>query len=127
MGDLLRAALYGMVRLHTGQVSCTNRPSDTPRAHPLVAYQASLGPVVVNAHHQMVRLEPLGLEVVKLADGTRSRGEILETLIERANCGQIAVASDASAVGGDEAVRLILARELERTFTTLTGNALLVE
>ena len=38
----------------------------------------------MNAHHEMVELGTLGVEVLKLANGDRTRSEILEALAERA-------------------------------------------
>ena len=127
LGDLLRAVLYGMVRLHTGQVSCTNRPSDTPRAHPLVAYQASLGPVVVNAHHEMVRLEPLGLEVVKLADGTRSRDQILEALVGQHAAGRLVIEDKGERITSPERARTVLTDRLAEALASLMRSGVLVD
>jgi methyltransferase-like protein len=127
MSDLLRAVVHGMMRLHTEPVSSTNVPSERPRAHPLATHQVGTGDVVVNVHHEMIKVEPLGVEVLKLADGQRSRGEILEALVERATSGVIAVASDGAPVVGEAAVRALLERELEPTLTHLTRSAVLVE
>src|SRR5262249_17390510 len=75
MGDLFGAVMYGMVHVHTEPPVCTNQLSDTPRAYRLAAYQAEHGTTVVNAHHQMIELEPLGARVLRFANGERSTGE----------------------------------------------------
>jgi methyltransferase-like protein len=126
MADLLRAVMHGMIHFHTEPVACANAVSDRPRAHPLVAYQLATGDVVVNVHHEMIKVEPLGVEVLKLADGRRSRGEILDALVERAASGAIAVASDGTPVTGEAATRAILERELEPALAHLTRSALLI-
>jgi methyltransferase-like protein/SAM-dependent methyltransferase len=126
MGDLLQAVLYGMIRLHTQQLSCTNAPSETPRAHPLAAHLASQGTVVVNAHHEMVKLEPMGVEVVRLADGQRSRTELLDALVARVNSGALPIVVDSQRDMTESKIRRRLERELERTLASLTRSAVLV-
>jgi hypothetical protein len=127
MADLLRAVMHGMIHLHTEPVACANVISDTPRAHPLVAHQLTAGDVVVNVHHEMIKVEPLGVEVLKLADGQPTRLEILEGLVERATSGAMAIASGGAPVVDDVAIRTILEAELERALATLSRSALLVE
>jgi len=80
MEDLHGAVMHGLIGLHTQPPRCTNQPSDMPRAHPVAAFQAARGDIVVNAHHSMRQLEALELEVLKLADGTRRRAEIVDAL-----------------------------------------------
>jgi methyltransferase-like protein len=126
MGDLLQAVLYGMIRLYTQQLSCTNAPSETPRAHPLAAHLAARSNVVVNAHHEMVKLEPMGVEVVRLADGQRSRIELLEALVARVNRGALPIVVDDQREMTETRIRRRLERELERTLASLTRSAVLV-
>jgi hypothetical protein len=80
MDDLLGAVMHGLIELHTERPPCTNRPSETPRAHPVAAFQAARGDIVVNAHHGMRQIDPLAREVLKLANGRCSRGEMAATL-----------------------------------------------
>jgi methyltransferase-like protein len=126
MGDLLQSVLYGMARLHTIQVNCTNRLSETPRAHPITSYLASQCPIVVNAHHEMVKLEPLSVEVVKLADGRRSREEILEALLARVVGGALPITVENERELTEGAMRRRLERELELALSSLVRNAIIV-
>ena len=71
--DLFGAVMYGLIELHTSPPSCTNSPSETPRAHPVAAFQATRGPIVVNAHHTMHELDALALQVLQLSNGRTSR------------------------------------------------------
>ena len=124
MTDLLQSALYGMIRLHTEHPSCTSQASETPRAHPLAAYLATKSAVVINAHHEMLKLEPLGVEVVKLADGRRSRSDLLDALVAT---GTITINTDNGSTMTEEEQRTLLQRETERTIAALRRNALLVD
>ncbi len=127
MSDLFAGVVHGMIRLHTQQLSCTNRPSDTPRAHPLAAYQAQTGSVVVNAHHEMYRLEPLGIEVLKLANGERSRSQILAALIEQHGDGHLVMEENGERITSQDTAPAILTERLERALTSLARSAVLIE
>jgi methyltransferase-like protein len=78
--DLFGAVMYGLANIHTQPPPCVNRPADKPRAHPVAAFQAQSGPVVVNAHHQMLELDPLAHAILRLADGSRTRAMIADGL-----------------------------------------------
>jgi methyltransferase-like protein len=81
--DLLGAVMHGLVNVHTEPPPCVNRPAERPRAHPVAALQARSGPVVVNAHHRMLELDPLAQRILEVADGTRGRAAILDVLTAR--------------------------------------------
>jgi methyltransferase-like protein len=89
--DLFGAVTHGLISLHTQPPPCTNRPSDRPLAHPMAAFQAKRGPLVVDAHHTMHQLDPLALEILKLADGTRTRADIAAALGTRLDTAQTTI------------------------------------
>jgi hypothetical protein len=78
--DLFGAVTHGLISLHTQPPPCTHRPSNTPVAHPVAAFQAERGPLVVDAHHTMHQLDAVGLDILKLATGNRTRAEIADAL-----------------------------------------------
>ena len=80
LDELFGAVMYGLLDLHTVSPPCVNRPSDAPRAHPVASFQAHAGSLVANAHHQVLDLDELSLAILKLADGVRTRGEMLAAL-----------------------------------------------
>jgi methyltransferase-like protein len=127
MADLFRAVLHGMIRLHTQQLPCTNQPSDTPRANALAAHQAETGNAVVTAHHEVLRLEPLGVEILKLANGQRRRSEILDALVARGESDAIAHETRHESGMTPGARRARLEPELQRTIASLGRSAVLVE
>jgi SAM-dependent methyltransferase len=126
MGDLFGAVMYGMVELHTLAPPCTGIPSETPRAYGLAAFQARAGTLVVNAHHQMVELERLGSEVLKLANGDRTTTDILDVLLTRVASGEIMLEENGQPVTAPDAARAIVARRLEKTLDSLGLSAVLV-
>jgi methyltransferase-like protein/2-polyprenyl-3-methyl-5-hydroxy-6-metoxy-1,4-benzoquinol methylase len=90
--DLFGAVMHGLVNVHTLPPPCVNRPSNTPRAHPVAAFQAQSGPLVVNAHHQMLELDSLAHAVITLADGRRTRAQMLDALRRQATADRLGLA-----------------------------------
>jgi methyltransferase-like protein/2-polyprenyl-3-methyl-5-hydroxy-6-metoxy-1,4-benzoquinol methylase len=126
MSDLFKAVTYGMVGLHTQAPPCTNHPSDVPRAYRLAAMQARSGTLVVNAHHQMIELEPLGAEVLKLANGVRTTHDLIEELMARVARGEIELEENGHPVTAPEAARAMMTRRLANTLASLARSAVLV-
>jgi methyltransferase-like protein/trans-aconitate methyltransferase len=126
MSDLFNAVMYGMVDVHTHAPPCTHKPSATPRAYPPAALHARTGTIVVNAHHQMVELDPLGCEVLKLADGTRTAQEIVDLLIARVDSGEIVLEENGQSVTDPEVARAMVTRRLDRSLARLARNGVLV-
>ena len=98
MLDLFACVTHDVIHLHTQQLPCTNRLFDTPRANALAVYQATFGAAVVNAHHQMYKLDALGIELLRLANGKRRIGEILEELLGRFERDSIALEIDGAPI-----------------------------
>jgi methyltransferase-like protein/trans-aconitate methyltransferase len=126
MGDLFGAVMYGMVNLHTHAPNCTNQPSDRPKADALATYQLRSGSQVVNAHHQIVRIDPLSGEVLKLANGERTVDEIVDVLLSRVAAGEMTLEENGQPVTKPSAARALLVR-LGSAPTSLIRAALLVQ
>jgi methyltransferase-like protein/SAM-dependent methyltransferase len=127
MGDLFGAVLYGMVRLHTQPPPCTNRPSERPCAHGLAAFLACHGNILINAHHETYELEPFSVEVLKLADGRRTRGDMLDALLAQHASGRLVIEDGGKRIVAPDAARLVLTDRLEKALASLTRSALLVK
>jgi methyltransferase-like protein/SAM-dependent methyltransferase len=126
LSDLFGAVMYGLVGLHTHPPSCTNHLSERPRVHGLVAYQATRGNVVVNAHHNAVGFEPFSLEVLKLANGERRPQDMLDILLARHAQGELTIEENGAPVTTPDAARLFLEDRVEKVLASLTRNAVLV-
>jgi methyltransferase-like protein len=103
--DLFGGVMHGLIDVHTQPPPCTNRPSNTPQAHPLAAFQAERSALVVNARHAMQELDPLTRDVLMLSNGRRTRDEMVTMLGSRLDAGRATL---------DEAI------------TALTRSALLI-
>jgi methyltransferase-like protein/SAM-dependent methyltransferase len=125
--DLFGGVMYGLIELHTVPPPCTNRPSDTPRAHPVAAFQAESGNIVVNAHHEMFQLDAMSLEVLKLSNGRRRRSDMLDILVEWLESGRLELEDAGQPITDREAARAMLSDRLEKALASLTRSAVLVE
>ena len=125
--DLLGGVMYGLIELHTQPPLCTNCPSDRPRAHPIAAFQAQSGHLVVNAHHSMFQLDALEIEVLKISNGQRRRMDMLDELIERLEAGKWVPDDNGEKISDPAVARGVLADRLEKTLASLTRNAMLIE
>jgi methyltransferase-like protein/trans-aconitate methyltransferase len=125
--DLFGGVMYGLIESHTEPPSCTNRLADMPRAHPVAALQAESGAIVVNAHHQMLELDPLCREVLRLADGRRRLAEMLDALEGSAAAGSEESDEGRTAGADVAAARERLAARLEQALATLLRSAVFVE
>jgi methyltransferase-like protein/SAM-dependent methyltransferase len=122
---LFGGVMYGLIEPHTQPPRCTNRPSDAPRAHPVAAFQARKGNLVVNAHHTMFELDALSTEVLKLADGRRRRDEMVDAFVDRFERGGLTLEQGGAPVTDREAARAMLSERVEQALATLLRSGLL--
>jgi hypothetical protein len=127
LDDLLGAVMYGVVNLHTQPPPCTNRVTDRPHAHPVARSQAAGGTLVVNAHHQMVDLDPLAREVLLMADGSRPRAAMVSDVAQRTADGRTRGGSTDTPAGGGAPIGAIVADRVDAALTVLVRNALLTD
>ena len=123
--DLFGAVMYGLIELHTQPPPCTNRPSDTPCAHPVAAFQAESGSIVVNAHHSPVDLDPLSLAVLRLSNGRRRTTEMVEGLAALVGSGQLTL-NEGPGEPAAPIEHAALADRLNQALSSLARQALLV-
>ena len=117
--ELFGAVMYGLAGVHTIAPDCASRAGETPQAHPLAAFQARAGHLVTNAHHQVIDLDPLSLEVLTLADGRRNRAAMVDAMMDSFSAGRLEIGA-----GGE--ARTLLGDRLEPLLSALSRNALLV-
>jgi hypothetical protein len=125
VGDLFGCVMYGMVHLHSVPVPCTGVLEERPRAHPLAADYAEYGRQVVNAHHELMELDVLSHEVLRLCDGTRTRENMLASLVGRFEQGGLTLEHDKRTVTDQTVARDILGDRLDRVLQHLRQSAVL--
>ena len=82
--------------------------------------------VVTNQLHELVPIDVFAGRLLRLADGTRDKGAILNELIELAKKGEIVVQKDGKQLTDDAALREVLDGALEQRLAMLPKSAILV-
>jgi methyltransferase-like protein len=99
---------------------------DRPATTPLVWLQARTGAPVCNRRHKTVELTGLDRSVLALLDGTRDRAALRQALAGSVLKGDIELRQGGQAVTEPEAVRAMIAAELDGSLERLAKSALLV-
>jgi methyltransferase-like protein/SAM-dependent methyltransferase len=127
MEELFQCFVAGLMELRTTQPGCTNVVPEKPVANVLAAYQAARTDRVVNARHEIVTLDKMGREVLRLANGQRGKREMLNEFIDLAVSGGLTVEMNDARVDDRAALSEILSRALDATLASLTRAALFAE
>jgi methyltransferase-like protein/SAM-dependent methyltransferase len=125
LGDLFGAVMHGMATVHTQPVPCTREVSAMPRASRLAAMQVADEELVVNARHETVKVDKVTREIVQLADGTRSKVDLLNDLVQRAEDNRLTVTVNDEIISDPSRLRQILSRALDESLVGLARSALL--
>jgi len=103
------------------------RPSPTPAARPLARWQAERGSRhATNLRHEASGLEEFARQVLRLLDGKREAGDLVEALAACVAGGGLSIHHDGDAVGDPARVRTILAEALGRQIEGFARGGLLV-
>ena len=123
--ELWRAFRAGEVELSAAADRHVTAAGELPGASPVARWQAARGPELTSLSHQPVRLEdPLGRLLVRLCDGTRDRGALVDALVAAVGA-ELQLTIDGVPVTDGETVRAQLAAGLERNLEILAGMAML--
>jgi methyltransferase-like protein len=124
--DLLQCYTANVVEFHTWQADFVTEISKTPLASKLAAYQANNGSLVVNQRHELVKLDPVSKELVKVLDGTRNRDELLEYLAQCVAKGALVLEESGRKITETKKIKDTLEAAMEKAMSTLASSALLV-
>lgn len=123
---LFAAYLSGLIKLHTYQPTMAVEISTHPEIFPLARWQAPQEPIVTNLIHQSIEIEDgLGLQLLQLLDGTRSRDEILTALTAYAALHGLQTA-EGQDVTDDAEIRSLLDQRLDDRLHQLIRSGLMV-
>lgn len=115
-----------LVNFHTHAPSLTLELSEYPIASAVARYQAEANLPVTNLYHHRVTMTQLSRHLLAYLDGSRSRSDLLDIMIQSATQGLLAVSQEGQPVEEPARQRSILAEELEHLLQQLMRAALLV-
>jgi methyltransferase-like protein/2-polyprenyl-3-methyl-5-hydroxy-6-metoxy-1,4-benzoquinol methylase len=129
MGQLLLSSFCkrrDIVSLRAHETHVVERISDKPQARKLARHQARQMPMVTNAYHLNVELEPLPHALLQLLDGTRDRDGLIEGLLDLVRSGSLKVRSNEGEPKPIEQLRGTFDRVLDQILKSLAQRALLI-
>jgi methyltransferase-like protein len=124
---ILRMYAGDLVELHVYAPRLALAPGERPLSSPLARYQLREGSIATNLHHQSVEIDQASRHLLRLADGTRDRAQLLRDLDVRIVTGEVTMEKDGQPVDNLEEARQILARGLEPNLDRMARLALLMD
>lgn len=127
--NLLQAFCYSMelVELRMHQPRLTTAISERPLASQIARYQAATDILVANQRHERAELGGLSQVIIGYLDGEHDREQVLDSLVQLVAAEQIGLQVDGETVGDPQAIRQLLANELDSSLRWLAQSALLIE
>lgn len=89
--NIMRMALSGLLQFSYHPNRFTTAISETPKACPLVQYQATFQNFVFTRKHQVWQLDPIAKFILPNLDGTHTHHELIEMLSKKINQGDISI------------------------------------
>ncbi|HYT89771.1 MAG TPA: class I SAM-dependent methyltransferase [Gemmataceae bacterium] len=124
--NLLQAFTADVVKLHVHAARLVLEPGAFPRTSALARFQAGLGTRVTNLRQQVVDLDPLTIQLVRLLDGRHDRPALVEALARAVVENNLVVKRFDRAITDADYLRHVLTRELDENLRHLGRCALLV-
>lgn len=124
--DLLHCYSADVVEFHIWQADFATEINEKPRVSKLAAYLNSKERSVVNQRHEVVNLDPVANQLVRILDGTRNRDELRRCLTERVQDGTLVVRKNDTRLTDDGQLKSALTEAIEQTLAKLAKAALLV-
>ena len=116
-----------LIELHAAPILFTRTISEKPAALPSArARVLAGGKGVANRRHELVKLSDLDLRLLPLLDGTRTHGELIDRLTEKAVAGDLRVARDGKPITDRSELHAALTAVLDHALKHLAGQSLLI-
>lgn len=101
MHDLLQCFVSGLVELRSWQPPCVGGVSPRPRASAWARHEAATLDLVTNLRHEVIRLQPFSLALLRLLDGSRSQAQLVQALDAEVAAGRLALPQTAAPKAAD--------------------------
>jgi SAM-dependent methyltransferase/methyltransferase-like protein len=123
---LLEGYASGWVELHSHMGSVVREPGELPASTPLARHQARCGKHVTNLRHKPVDLPRFDRHLLRLLDGSRTHGELVDALDALVSEGTLTIRGSDPGPVDREARRAIVAESLRQGLSRLAATAFLV-
>jgi methyltransferase-like protein/protein-L-isoaspartate O-methyltransferase len=127
-GEVLTGMAAGVIEWRLTPVAFTTSVGETPATTPLARLQAGQGYRATNLRGELVTLDEIHRQALKLLDGRRTRAELIDGLLTPVRAGELVLQrdSDKQKVTDEAEMRRLLAPALDKVLANLARRALLV-
>lgn len=124
---LLAACKSGLARVRMSAPFLTTEISEKPVAYHLARYQAQQSEMVTNVLHDRIEIDnPVGLELLRLLDGTRNRAALIEALTKYADEQKLFSPADSENALSYSQIHEKIEKEIEPSLNKLARMGLLI-
>lgn len=126
MQDLLQCFVSGLVDLRSWQPPCTTTVSQRPLASAWARREAATQDLVTNLRHEVIKLQPFSLALLRRLDGQHSRDQLVQALDAEVAAGRLALPQTAETPGDARLRQAHVAAWVDDSLRRLAGYALLL-
>ncbi len=126
LGDMLKCYTIDAVEFHTWQADFITEISEQPKINKFAAYLASQNQPVVNQRHEIVNLDPVAKQMIRILDGTKDRTTILKFLCKLVEDGTLVVRQNNNILKNIKQIEDTLKETIEIVLTKLAKTAMLI-
>jgi len=126
-GEVLTGMAAGVIEWRLTPVAFTTAVGEKPATSALARLQAAQGYRATNLRGELVTLDEIHRQVLRLLDGRRTRAELIESLLAPVRAGELVLQrdSDKQKVTDEAEMRRLLAPALDKVLANLARRALL--
>ena len=127
-GEVLTGMAAGVIEWRLTPVAFTTAVGDRPATSALARLQAAQGYKATNLRGELVTLDEIHRQALRLLDGRRTRAELIDGLLAPVRAGELVLQrdSDKQKVTDEAEMRRLLAPALDKVLANLARRALLV-
>jgi methyltransferase-like protein len=127
-GEMLTGMAAGVVEWRLSPVPFTTAIPDKPAVTPLARLQAAQGYKVTNLRGELITLDEIHRQALRLLDGTRVREQVTEALLSPVRRGELVLQrdTDKQTVTDEAEMRRLLGPALDKVLNNLARRALLL-
>ncbi|MFO1413392.1 MAG: methyltransferase regulatory domain-containing protein [Burkholderiales bacterium] len=123
--DLIECFAAGIVEILLEPWPVGTLAGAAPRVSRLVRYQAERGHEVTNLRHESLGIDEFNRQLIGLLDGTRSRDELVDAMVDKVNTKILAIQREGKTVTDAAEVRALITKAVDENVAQLARVGLL--
>ncbi len=124
--DMLYCYASNIVTFHTWQAGFICEVTKRPEASELARYQSLHDSKVINQRHEVIKLDSMTHQLIRLLDGARDHGDLLKCMMDITKEGTLVIRENGTKIEDEQKLKETLARALDHALLKMAGVAFLV-